>query len=125
MTSGQARALLERAIEWVETARLAIAERHANAAYECARTACELAGKALLSLRLGSYPRQHEIQGLLSKEALIPPNVNKTTLSRILGDWTRGTYGFAEPVSMKEAEQALRVAERMVEAARLADDHRQ
>lgn len=117
MTVEASQALRSRAEEWLGTARLAAQDGHRNAAYECARRAAELAGKALLQRKVGEYPKIHEIQGALAKAGLVPSSISPVALSGLLSDFTRGTYGFNEPVSDPEVSRAMRIASRMVEHA--------
>lgn len=114
MKDAHAQDLARRATDWQRMAELGLQDGRLEAAYECARTACELAGKALLQEKLGRYARSHEIQGDLFRERLIPAAVNAKRLSKLLGDFTRGTYGVGPRVSSSEASSAVALAKAMV-----------
>lgn len=109
--------LARRAADWLRMAELGHQDGRHEAAYECARTACELAGKSMLQRKLGRYPRSHEVQGDLFREGLIPPGVSAKRLSGLMADTTRGTYGVGPRVTSQEALTAIGLAKRMVGAA--------
>lgn len=48
---------------------------------------------------------------------LIPGEVTPRDLSRLLGDYNRGRYGFEDPVTEEEAGDALRLARTLLDAA--------
>lgn len=114
MKDAHAKDLARRARDWHRMAELGFEDGRHEAAYECARTACELAGKALLQEKVGRYARSHEIQGDLFREGLIPAAVNAKRLSKLMGDVTRGTYGVGPRVSASEASSAVALAKAMV-----------
>jgi HEPN domain-containing protein len=106
--------LVSRAAEWGSTARAALAQGSLHAAYDSARQSVELAGKALLQNEIGSFPKRHDIQGLLYQHGLLPPGGDARAFSALLSAWTRGTYGFEEPVSAEEAADAVHLSEKML-----------
>lgn len=110
-------AILERAEEHLKAAQTCLAAGLLNPAYELARTAAELYGKALILKRLGSYPRDHNVSGELRHRRLLPDDVSPTDLSKLLEDYTRGGYGFEEPVEAREARKAIAIATRLREEA--------
>jgi len=106
-------ALCRRAKQFLRTARLAHRD-DMDAAYENARLAAELAGKALLAHAGAANDRDHNVAPALVKNALIPAGPLAKDLSRFLQDYNRGRYGVNEPVGVADVEQAFRLAEWMV-----------
>lgn len=94
------------------------AGRH-DVGYESARAAAELAGKALLLSKTGTYPttKDHNVTGPLHQKRLIPTGISAKELSALLGDYARGDYGFKSPVEPREHRAALEIAEAMLAAA--------
>lgn len=114
----EAQRLKERAQEYLEAAEDSLKEGRLNVAYDEARTAAELAAKATLAGKTGSFPRDHNPAGKLFQEGLVPEGMNPKELSRLLGDHTRGTYGFQDPVEEEEVEDAVRTARKLLGAER-------
>lgn len=109
--------LEEAAREWLNAAEDEREANRNNVAFEAARHAAELAGKALLLEGTGTYPdRRHNVSGPLSQEDLVPSNVSASDLSKLLSEHTLGTYGFSRTIHRKDVNQAIRVARRMVDA---------
>lgn len=113
----EARRILARAQEFCASARGDEEEGRWNAAHENARTACELAGKAMLLHATGDYPRKHAIGGTLYAAGLIPAGVDAARLSRLLKERTLADYGFDAGVPAEDAMAAGALAARMVAAA--------
>lgn len=107
--------LAQRATEWLRAAKQAYREHLYNAAYELGRTAAELASKALLFRAKGTYPKEHNVAGALHQHRLLPAGVSETKLSRLLADFTRGSYGFNEPVEPAEAKRAIDLASQILD----------
>lgn len=106
--------LKERAEEFLEAARLLANVELWNAAFDDARHAAELASKALLLMHHGSYPRKHQVAGELNDAGLIPPSVTAKQVSRVLGAWTLGRYGFADRVEKIQLDEGIQVADAWV-----------
>src|SRR5688572_4363618 len=88
-------------------------------AFDEARHAAEVAGKVLFLRKMGhSMGKVHAIAGKLAREGLIPRSVDMRRLSNLLARHTRGAYGFFENISLREVEEAIAMAESMVQAAR-------
>lgn len=100
------------AAQFLESAResLAASPPRLAVALDEARTAAELAGKALLLLQNGSYPKVHAIGGDLYHSGLIPQGVDAKRLSRLLRAHTRGEYGYHLEFSVEEAQEAIQMA---------------
>lgn len=115
----EAKLMLDRAHEFLESAAADAAADppRPNAAYADARTAAELAGKALLLHATGSYPKEHAIGGLLFREQLIPAELEARELDRFLRDHTRARYGFLDRISPQDAEDAVWLARAFTEHA--------
>lgn len=109
--------LRSRAREFLEAAEDSRAKARYNAAYDDARQATELACKAILQREDGEYPKQHQVAGRMYERGLIPSQVTPKDLSRLLGDYNRGRYGFEDPVTEAEAGDALRLARTLLESA--------
>jgi HEPN domain-containing protein len=92
------------------------ASRH-NAAFESARHAAEVAGKAMLLDATGEFPKRHDIGGLLHQQGLVPADLDPVALDRLLAAHTRGRYEWSE-AGASDAREAIRQAEAMVRAAR-------
>jgi HEPN domain-containing protein len=112
-------ALLQRSAGYLRTAQAALANADHPQAYENARTAAELAAKHLLAVHgVATTGKDHNVAPHLAKAGLWPGGEPGRRLSKFLGDYTRGVYGFAEPVSKVEAERAIRLAGQVLERAR-------
>lgn len=110
--------LMERARQRLASARDDLTSARYDVGYESARAAAELAGKAMMLAKLGSYPsKDHNVAGPLAQAKLIPADVSPKELSRLLDDYARGDYGFDRPVEARELRAALRLAERMIDEA--------
>ena len=114
----EASRILARSEEFRASAQADEVEGRWNAAQENARTACELAGKAMLLHATGDYPRKHAIGGALYDADLIPLGIDPARLSRLLKERTRADYGFFNPVPAEDAREAVGFATCMVAAAR-------
>lgn len=106
----------ERAEEWLEVAQGAIEEDFVHAAYECARTAAELAAKAMLLRIAGTYPKRHDVSDDLRQHALLPDNIKARDLRALLQSFTLAVYLFNDPVTKRQARDAVRIARRLVES---------
>jgi HEPN domain-containing protein len=113
-----AETLLARAQGYLATARLAADAGHPAPAYENARSAAELAAKAMLGASGIRFGKDHNVAPDLVRAGLWPGGDLGKRLSRFLSDATRGVYGIAEPVRPAEAERAIRLAGNVLEAAR-------
>ena len=109
----EAHGILARAREHLDGAHVARDSALPNVAYELARTAAELAVKALLLRKTGTYPKgEHNPAKELRKARIpLPGNVAEAKLSELLKDYQRGSYGFAEPVLPADLGRALSLAE--------------
>lgn len=105
----QVQELKERAEEFLEAARLLANVELWNAAFDDARQAAELASKGLLLMHHGSYPRKHQVAGELNDAGLIPPSVTAKQVSRVLGAWTLGRYGFADRIERHNSMKGFRL----------------
>lgn len=112
--------MMERAEQRLASAKDDLAAERLEVGYESARAAAELAGKAMLLAKTGSYPtKDHNVAGHLMQAKLLPQDVSPKDLSRFLDDYTRGDYGFDKPVEARELRNAVQMAQRMVREARL------
>jgi HEPN domain-containing protein len=109
--------LVAGAQEWLAAARTEMSAGRLRVAFESARHAAELAGKAILSARLGTFPKSHLVAGALARSGGLPPGVDGKTLHKLLSEFTLGTYGFDRPISEREVSDAVTVAEQMMSAA--------
>lgn len=105
-----------RAQQYLRAAEFSRREGDFDAAFENARTAAELAGKSLLEAAGVPYEEEHNVAGALTHHNLMPPNVEGRRLSRLLAQFTRGVYGFREPIHERDVEEALRMARRLIQA---------
>lgn len=110
------RQFLERAQEFLAAAQDNLDARRCNVAHEDARTAAELAGKALLQHASGSHPRRHAIGGDLHQLGLLPPDIDARAVARLLKERTRADYGFG-PVDAADAAKALGIADALLRHA--------
>jgi HEPN domain-containing protein len=111
--------LLDRAEGYLRTARAALDNGDLPQAYENARTAAELAAKAMLARNgITATGKDHNVAPALVQAGCWPGGGPGKRLSRFLGDFTRGVYGFSEPIAVRDAERALRLAEQVIEKAR-------
>lgn len=108
--------LRDRAREFLEAARTSLAAERFNVAFDEARDAAELAAKALLCRRDGTYPAAHNVAGPLQTARLIPRGLSPKALSRLLSAASRGRYGISEPVTRVEAKDAVAAAEALCAA---------
>lgn len=104
----------DRAQEFLDAVQILAEAGLLNAAFDDAPHASELAGKSLLLLHEGAYPRKHQIAGELNQAALIPDGVTAKQVSKVLGAWTTGRYGFSDRVGIDDVELAIRVAESLI-----------
>ncbi len=111
--------MLDRAQEFLESAvsDLDADPPRPHVAYADARTAAELAGKALLLDATGSYPKEHAIGGALYQADLMPPDTDPRALDRFLRDHTRARYGFLDRLGTEDAQDAIELARRLVRHA--------
>lgn len=108
--------LLRRAQQYARTARSALDATDYDAAFENARTAAELAGKAGLHAKTGRYGQKHNIAGAMV-QAGIWPRSQGAPLAKLLDEYVRGVYSFTRPVRIQDAVKAFRLAAKVVEAA--------
>lgn len=115
-----AQAIIRHARGFLDAARL-ILEQDADltpAAFETARHAAELAGKALLFRATGAIPRyEHAIGGSLGAHGLIPLALDPRAVSRLVAEHTRARYAYTDEVPIAEAKEALRIASVLLTAA--------
>jgi HEPN domain-containing protein len=108
--------LIALASEYLASAQDSLRAHRANAAFESARHAAELAGKAMLLQAIGEYPKRHDIGGALHAAGLVPSEVDPVRLDKLLALYLRGHYEWNE-ASETEAHEALHMAERLIAAA--------
>lgn len=118
MSTSHVEDLIARAQEFLDAAEDSFEKERYNVAYDDARQAAELACKAILQQTEGEYPKSHQVAGRMFDRERIPDGVDATDLSGLLGDYTRGRYGFDNPVTDDEVKAALRLARTLLEAAR-------
>lgn len=106
----------DRARQFLEAAEDSRRARRLDAGFEDARTSAELSAKALLQRAGLGYPSDHNVAGVLHQAGLTPLAVNPKQLSRLLRQYTRGNYGFDDPVSETELDDAIALARAMLEA---------
>lgn len=109
--------LMSLAEEYLTAAEADLRARRLHVAFEAARHAAELAGKACLLDARGDYPKSHDIGRLLVAAGIAPSGVKPEALDRFLAQYLRGRYG-ADVVDVAAAEEALRMARVMVAFAR-------
>lgn len=102
--------------EWLVAAENQLEARRLRVAFELFRHSAELAAKAMLARKLGSFPKEHSVAGLLVKEGIPPSDVDGKKLHRLLSRFTLGTYDFETPVHEADLQDARRLARRMVRA---------
>lgn len=103
--------------EYLAAAEADLLAGRTHVAFEAARHATELAGKArLLDIR-GDYPKQHDIGRLLAVANVVLPGVSSVALDEFLAQYLRGRYG-DDHVDPSTAREALRIARLMVANAR-------
>lgn len=111
--------MISRAEQRLASAKDDLAAKRYDVGYESARAATELAAKALLLAKSGSYPtKDHNVAGHLQQAKALPVDVSPKALSRFLDSYTRGDYGFAQPAAPRELRAALAMAESMIAFAR-------
>lgn len=106
----EARRLLEGSREWEEASITEMQRGRLRVAFEAARHAAELAGKALLVHARGEHPKSQVIAAALAKDGLLPPGVDGRALHKLLSEFTLGTYGFDRPLSERDARSAQELA---------------
>ncbi|MFA5862315.1 MAG: HEPN domain-containing protein [Candidatus Thermoplasmatota archaeon] len=109
--------LISLAEDYWESARDNLAKQRYNVAFEAARHAAELAGKAMLLRKIGDFPKRHDIGGDLHRAKLVPVGVDAATLDEFLADYLRGRYEWDE-ADPKEAQRAVALARKMLDAAK-------
>jgi HEPN domain-containing protein len=111
--------MIARAEQRLASAKDDAAAGRYDVGFESARAATELAAKALLLTKTGSYPtKDHNVAGHLHRAKLLPPDIAPKALSHFLDAYTRGDYGFAEPVEPRELRTAIKMAELMIAFAK-------
>ncbi|MEA3202204.1 MAG: hypothetical protein QOE90_3632 [Thermoplasmata archaeon] len=105
-----ARALLDGSREWEDASVTEMQRGRRRVAFEAARHAAELAGKALLAHATGEHPKSHLIAGAIAKAGLLPPAVDGRALHKLLAEFTLGTYGFDRPLSDRDVRDAQELA---------------
>lgn len=105
-----------RAKEYLAAAEASYEGRRFAVAYDEARTAAELASKAILSRAGLTFKKEHNVAGDLRDASLLPTGIGASSLSRLLGDASRGTYGFDTPPSRVEAKDAIATAKALFAA---------
>ncbi|MES2154210.1 MAG: HEPN domain-containing protein [bacterium] len=112
-------ALLQLAESYLRTARAALEAGDIAPAYETARTACELAAKAILDQRgIPTSGKEHNVAPQLVQAGAWPGGDPGKRLSKFLNDYTRGVYGVGETIARKEAERGVALAEQMIKKAK-------
>jgi HEPN domain-containing protein len=109
--------LMMLAEEYLAAAQANLAAGRRHAAFESARHAAELAGKACLLDAKGNYPKAHDIGRDLAEAGRVPPDLAPEALDRFLAQYVRGRYG-ADEITPAAAAEALRMAHHMVAFAR-------
>lgn len=118
------RAVMGHAEVYLENAEATIERgpRFYAVAFDEARHAVELACKTMLLKKTAQYPargsRGHRIGGLMSREGLIPNNVDRRALNRTLDHHTRGSYGFAEEFLEEDVRDVIALGHALLQAAR-------
>lgn len=102
--------------EYLDSALADFEANRYHVAYENARTAAEIAGKALLLQAQGSYPQKHAIGGDLFQAGLIPKHLDPRRVSRLLKERTRADYGYLEPIPPDEISEAIEIAKSFLQA---------
>jgi hypothetical protein len=110
--------LLQRAEGYLRTAQSAAENGDVMPAYENARTAAELAAKSMLQRKGLPFGKEHNVASDLVQAGLWPSGQPGKRLSKFLQDYTRGIYGFDEPVRAADLGRALRLAGDLLAAAR-------
>lgn len=110
--------LLDRAEGYLRTAIAAADTGDLAPAYENARTACELAAKHMLTAKGIATGKDHNVARLLVENHLWPGGDVGKRLSKFLGDYTRGIYGFTERISRTEVDRGIIMAQQMIQKAR-------
>lgn len=118
MMKDEWRLLVDHARQFLDSARenLNKAPERNHVAFDEARTAAELVGKALLSRKLGSYPRRHNIGGPLFQEGLLPNGVDPKQVAHLLREHTRGNYGFDTQIGEDDIALAIEIAQALLDA---------
>ena len=83
-------------------------------AYDEARHALEIAGKAWLEKARGGHPRDHRIGAKLFQEGLIQDREAVKRLNQVLDHHTRASYGYEERFTEHEIEEVISDAEAMI-----------
>jgi HEPN domain-containing protein len=113
---------MDRGEGYLRTARAALDAGDWAPAFENARTACELAAKALLThMGKETTGKQHNVARQIIDAQLWPGGEPGKRLSKFLSDYTRAVYGFKDPADRSEAQRALRMASDMIERAHKLD----
>jgi hypothetical protein len=110
--------LLARAEGYLRTAAAALESGDLAPAYENARTACELAAKQMLAARGVSVGKEHNVARPMVEAGLWPGGEPGKRLSKFLGDYTRGVYGFSERIRRLDVERGISMAEQMIAKAK-------
>lgn len=112
-------AMVARADQRIASAHDDLKAGRYDTGYESARAAAELGAKAILLSRTGAYPtKDHNVAGHLVQAKVTIPSVSAKELSHLLSDYTRGDYGFEEPVEPRELKKALGIASAVLAHAR-------
>lgn len=111
--------MIARAEQRLASARDDLAAGRNDVGYESARATAELAGKAILLSKTGSYPtKDHNVAGHLHQAKLLPPGIPPKALSKFLDAYARGDYGFDDPVEPRELRAAITMAEAVLSFAK-------
>lgn len=109
--------LMALAGEYLESAASNLDAERFHVAFESARHAAELAGKAPLLDARGDYPKSHDVGRPLAAAGLVPPGISPAALDRFLAQYLRGRYG-GDVVDASSAREALRMARVVVAHAK-------
>jgi len=109
--------LWEGAAEWLAAAEDELRAGRLRVAFESARHAAELAGKARLLSATGTYPKSHTIASQLHRAGLVPSGVDAKAVHRLLSEFTLGTYGFDRPLAREDVVAAIALARSMLPPA--------
>lgn len=102
---------------FLRTPKAALENGDLGPAYECARTAAELAAKTILRrAQVAAVARVHNVAPLLVEAGLWPGGETGRRLSKFLADSTRGVYGIGEPLTRNEVERGIRLAQQLIDA---------
>lgn len=105
-----------RAGQYLRTAQAALQAGDMDASFECARTAAELAAKALLTRHEVPFSETHNVAGALVKAGLWPRG-RGSDLSEFLSAFVQGVTAFGRELQARDVEKGIRLAGELVKRA--------